>query len=872
MNAISSQASTTRRSAGIPSMMTGILSANASNPSFEHVMEKLMSIASKEARVSETDGSNLPQVHAYNCLKDIFKNSMLTAMGNKSEKYLPRCLELAASGLRSEVWAIRNCGLIFLRSLIDCLFGSQESKSMIEAGWDGRANRIAYHRYPNLPPVLRNLLKSGHQMLSQTGATVSAAESVFPALDIIRRAGPPELLRDEIQVDVAVYLSSPVWHVRELAARTLCSCLLHERWLQTIKDVLQDALLSQAINHQNHVHGVLLTLRFVIERLHEVAADRLMADLPELTLFLSQISIDAGFPCCPDIAAAYFEVVNHIWAFEKANSKPLSPFKVTMPANTGSALLRNQKAIHDVYMASSENNSVERLRALLLDQKVGIDGLVTGLETLPKLWRPSSTSEQTLIQLCGFYIDICLKTGLVEAQIVAVRNLGGLMEQLLHQGKVDTLPANELVELWTALPSRPMSPALSNAVISASGCIMAALRNSQGAPPVDLQNWGRMMADAGMEDKTLDTRFAAVRSLRSFFAVAGVSGTSEEHLPALLALYDALNDDDDEVRDVGATAVNGITGEALVPLEAANCLLRWLARHFGNSSSFKAEVASRMVGHYGIKTLKTSAWEPAEHELAKAMEFDDSLFVVEERNLFIDEVREAKRWVDVFESLQWDGGDETLARLDSWIQGGIVQVGELVEREDGPLGWASNPQAFALCTLLVRGSVAMAKKQGATPELREATASTREALSRPLIESGAEDAHRILRLELADLALQQLDPLQSDVPLGLDPVELQRQVRLLLALNRLPAPRLGLALLLLALLLELLHLAPVLGLLLGKLLVVLLADLGHRGGVLFLLAVALRLKALLHLGVVFVESSTPLDELLQLPLRGLLGL
>ena len=254
MNAISSQASTTRRSAGIPSMMTGILSANASHPSVEHVMEKLMSIASKTATVSETDGSNLPQVHAYNCLKDIFRNSFLTALGNKSEKYLPQCLELAASGLRSEVWAIRNCGLILLRSLIDCLFGSQESKAMIEAGWDGKANRIAYHRYPNLPPVLSSLLKSGHQMLSPTGVTVSAAESVFPALDIIRRAGPPELLRDEIQVDVSVYLSSPVWHVRELAARTLCSCLLHERWLQTIKSILQEALSAQTSNRPNHVH------------------------------------------------------------------------------------------------------------------------------------------------------------------------------------------------------------------------------------------------------------------------------------------------------------------------------------------------------------------------------------------------------------------------------------------------------------------------------------------------------------------------------------------------------------------------------------------------------------------------------------------
>ena len=135
-----------------------------------------------------------------------------------------------------------------------------------------------------------------------------------------------------------------------------------------------------------------------------------------------------------------------------------------------------------------------------------------------------------------------------------------------------------------------------------------------------------------------------------------------------------------------------------------------------------------MVGHQGIKARDTNSWEPAEDELAKALEFDDSLFVVEEQNLFIDEVRETKRWVGVFESLQWNVGDETLARLDRWIRGGIIQLGKLMEREDGPLGWASNPQVFAICTRLVHGSVAMTKQQAATPELREAIASTKGAL------------------------------------------------------------------------------------------------------------------------------------------------
>lgn len=279
MKAIQAQASTTRRSAGIPSLMTGILSANASRPSFGHVIEELTGIAKIEARVTETDGSNLPQVHAFNCLKDIFKSSLLTTMGNESETYIPSCLELAASALRSEVWAIRNCGLIFLRSLIDCLFGSEESKAMIDAGWDGKANRIQYHRYPNLPKVLISLLKTGHEMITETPSTSSAAESVFPALDIIRRAGPPEVLRDELQVHIAKYLASPVWHVREIAARTLCSCLLHEKWLAAIRVIFQDALSDSSRNIQNHVHGVLLTLKFVFERLGDVAPERLLGML-----------------------------------------------------------------------------------------------------------------------------------------------------------------------------------------------------------------------------------------------------------------------------------------------------------------------------------------------------------------------------------------------------------------------------------------------------------------------------------------------------------------------------------------------------------------------------------------------------------------
>lgn len=94
------QASTTRRSAGIPSLISAILAANAVSPSFEEVYGTLEKIGRKPVRVSQTDGSNLPQVHALNSLREIFRSSLLS---KKAEAYLARTLHLAATSLKSEV-------------------------------------------------------------------------------------------------------------------------------------------------------------------------------------------------------------------------------------------------------------------------------------------------------------------------------------------------------------------------------------------------------------------------------------------------------------------------------------------------------------------------------------------------------------------------------------------------------------------------------------------------------------------------------------------------------------------------------------------------------------------------------------------------
>ena len=181
------------------------------------------------------------------------------------------------------------------------------------------------------------------------------------------------------------------------------------------------------------------------------------------------------------------------------------------------------------------------------------------------------------------------------------------------------------------------------------------------------------------------------------------------HLRPLLALYDAMNDDDDEVREVAAQGAKRILGRNLAAIEAAERLLEWLTERFGDDEVFQTAVACRMVGQTsgsGILAADVREIEPVNEKLAAAMKFDDSLFAVEEQNLYIDEVRETQRWKRVFSSLSWDPAAERFDLPRRWAASGLRALIELAKREDGPLGWTSQPAVFAVCSRIMLSGVA----------------------------------------------------------------------------------------------------------------------------------------------------------------------
>ncbi len=193
-----------------------------------------------------------------------------------------------------------------------------------------------------------------------------------------------------------------------------------------------------------------------------------------------------------------------------------------------------------------------------------------------------------------------------------------------------------------------------------------------------------------------------------------------KYLPLLSALYESLIDDDDEVREAAALAASSLMGVTAVAPTAADGLVPWLRERFAESEEFGARVVCRMVGQpYPAGELRLV---PAEVQLGKAMEFDDSLFAAEDQNLFVDEVREAVRWRG---ALGGSGGGETpsasVGCLRDWAEAGLrCLIGLLAEREDGPLGWTSDQHVFAVCArvLVCAGAVAgMEEKTGAVGEL-----------------------------------------------------------------------------------------------------------------------------------------------------------
>lgn len=240
--------------------MTGILGADPGGPLFHRAIKDLQLEAAAAPNLDSSQEESLPQVHALNSLKAIF---ISTVLGPSSESYLVSTLSIAGRCLRSQSWAIRNCGLMLFRALIDRLLGSTDSQNLDDDG-EVKAARISYNDYPKLLDIVTELLIPDSDAFGPVGA---ALESVFPALQIIQRMPPPEHEQKRIRDLVFNLCVSSHWHIRDMAARTFARLVPHTE----VDSVLRD-MVPMRLDDQNSVHGRLLCIQHLMEPIFRNAA------------------------------------------------------------------------------------------------------------------------------------------------------------------------------------------------------------------------------------------------------------------------------------------------------------------------------------------------------------------------------------------------------------------------------------------------------------------------------------------------------------------------------------------------------------------------------------------------------------------------
>jgi hypothetical protein len=242
--------------------VTGIVGSDPGTPFFNDALNELHEISYLPVEYDkERQYLELPQVHAMNCLKDIFTNNKL---GPFTEPFIMKALTLSADRLGSPIWALRNSGLMLFRALLTkmCRVISGAGPGFGGISGSEPGSRITFPKYPGLLELLSGLLATTQGEVTE--GTDIITERVFPALELVGDKVPSlgDSTDEMLRKLVLQHISSPVWGVREHAARVYASLLTRER--------IPEALLALAILPpkftENYVHGVALTARYALRR------------------------------------------------------------------------------------------------------------------------------------------------------------------------------------------------------------------------------------------------------------------------------------------------------------------------------------------------------------------------------------------------------------------------------------------------------------------------------------------------------------------------------------------------------------------------------------------------------------------------------
>ncbi|EDN07477.1 predicted protein [Histoplasma mississippiense (nom. inval.)] len=751
----------TRRSAGLPALVTGIASSQPNGPIFHKIMRDLQEIASLDTP-SGAIGSDikLPQVHALNCLKDIFTNTKLATL---TEAYIMPCLRISAECLGSKMWTIRNCGLMLFKALMNrmCRFKAGCSVGLGGNSGSELGSRIIFQKYPGLIELLAQLLQDS--IVNESKGSSSKlwelsikTERVFPALELIGEK-VPSFSGDEdkfLKILVFEQFRSPVWGIREHSARIYASLLRHEEILASVCEL-------SAVSHesipQNQIHGTALCIRYALQRLwvssssywldntgtafstvREVCKNLfpwakshfVQATLVEILNDVVQAAIRCGLETT--VLAQINTLLENHGLFDLL-SELLSQADTPIPRS--SFLLLKAISVSKISIMLAQNLALEDL--LVFMNSISALDSDTTCWLLDRIQHTFCSHKRSQIRRIEFYIAMIQGARSQQIQLTMTSNLADdLMLLFEHHTQisdefaslrqlvvsVDIPEDSDGVSLWNR--------DLANASLRLRGCFLALSMLSSDAPEFALEfkarldKWNQCLRFAMSDETEFSTRHAAAVSMKIFFLGLRISSSHSTIKPYLLetclVLYGMLVDDDEGIRYLAAQAASILLSlefnstnktTALLPLAASSKLADILAENFVDSTILCAEAMGRFLG-LPISLLvssidSTTSLTPVPRLLEKFQTKSTVLFQEEKQNLFVEDVREVETWAKVLTRIILRPGNTHFAlQLYSWVTEGISALIDAMGEagEDGVLGWVSNPDVFILGIRVIRGA------------------------------------------------------------------------------------------------------------------------------------------------------------------------
>ncbi|KAJ6063335.1 uncharacterized protein N7446_007455 [Penicillium canescens] len=735
----------TRRSAGLPALVTGIVASDPGTSFFKEALEELHKISYLPVEYDkERQYLELPQVHAMNCLKDIFTNAKL---GPYTEPFIMKALTLSAERLGSPIWALRNSGLMLFRALLTKMCRAIPGAGPGFGGSSGSepGSRIAFPKYPGLLELLSGLLTTAQGEAAE--GTEIITERVFPALELVGDKVPS--LTDEtdemLRGLVLAHLSSPVWGVREHAARVYASLLTR----QNIPEALCALVMLPSTITENYVHGVAMCARYALRRYAASTDAYWTSNIDNLFTTLRtvlEVLFRAGKS--PTVAAELVEIL--VGTLERAiqgqsETMVISFINEMFEVHDLDGILTFVfDASHSGWNLSSATRSSALLRRALAwcttlkllasGQAQGLSAFYNGVSQFDadaarwiseRLDEQIGTDERYRKPLADLYTSVILGTSPPYVRTIAASNLAFILEKMMAS-QFDGVSRLDLP--WEAISNnfRPemdietWNREATDAELRLRGCLLAirlAFHRESASISFenDIHNWTIKLCSALSEETEFTTRFAAVASIASFARALRPSGAKPRVDPVLLntylVLYDMLNDDDEELRDMSASTASWVLSHSsvspdadvtLAPLNASALLADFIVENYSDSALLGQQVLHYLTGQQ--PRLSASDHQNSIARVADLLveyrQESTVLFVEEKQNLFIDDIREAEVWSRALLRLEESAFPESsLQQITSWALQGLTYIIGLLGEEDGQdglMGWVSTPEAFTL--------------------------------------------------------------------------------------------------------------------------------------------------------------------------------